>query len=226
LVGQSGCGKSTLARMILALDRPTSGTITFDGMETSALDEDALRPARREMQVVFQDPYGSFDPRQKIGHSVAEPLHLMDKPLTRPERRERIAAAMEEVGMQPSDATKYPHEFSGGQRQRLAIARAIITRPKLVVADEPVSALDVSIRAQILDLLAGLSDRLDLSYLFISHDLSVVRAITDRVLVMKDGKIVEQGETETVFRNPQHPYTQKLVAATPSLEAALAAPAD
>ena len=194
LVGQSGCGKSTLARMILALDRPTSGTITFDGMETSALDEDALRPARREMQVVFQDPYGSFDPRQKIGHSVAEPLHLMDKPLTRPERRERIAAAMEEVGMQPSDATKYPHEFSGGQRQRLAIARAIITRPKLVVADEPVSALDVSIRAQILDLFARLNDDLGLAFLFITHDLTVARAITHDVLVMDHERLSSQAD--------------------------------
>lgn len=221
LVGQSGCGKSTLARMILALDRPTSGTITFDGMETSALDEDALRPARREMQVVFQDPYGSFDPRQKIGHSVAEPLHLMDKPLTRPERRERIAAAMEEVGMQPSDATKYPHEFSGGQRQRLAIARAIITRPKLVVADEPVSALDVSIRAQILDLFARLNDDLGLAFLFITHDLTVARAITHDVLVMDHGKIIESGRTRDVLDHPGHEVTQRLIAAAPDLQRAI-----
>ncbi len=221
LVGQSGCGKSTLARMILALDRPTSGTISFDGMETSALDEDALRPARRQMQVVFQDPYGSFDPRQKIGHSVAEPLHLMDKPLTRPERRERIAAAMEEVGMQPSDATKYPHEFSGGQRQRLAIARAIITRPKLVVADEPVSALDVSIRAQILDLFARLNDDLGLAFLFITHDLTVARAITHDVLVMDHGKIIESGRTGDVLDHPGHEITQRLIAAAPDLQRAI-----
>ena len=221
LVGQSGCGKSTLARMILALDRPTGGTITFDGMETSALDEPALRPARREMQVVFQDPYGSFDPRQKIGHSVAEPLHLMDRPLTRPERRERIAEAMLEVGMQPSDATKYPHEFSGGQRQRLAIARAIITRPKLVVADEPVSALDVSIRAQILDLFARLNDDLGLAFLFITHDLTVARAITHDVMVMDHGKIVETGKTGEVLDNPQSEVTKRLIAAAPDLQRAI-----
>jgi len=221
LVGQSGCGKSTLARMILALDKPTAGTITFDRMETSALDENALRPARREMQVVFQDPYGSFDPRQKIGHSVAEPLHLMDKPLTRPERRERIAAALEEVGMQPADATKYPHEFSGGQRQRLAIARAIITRPKLVVADEPVSALDVSIRAQILDLFARLNDDLGLAFLFITHDLTVARAITHDVLVMDHGKIVETGRTGDVLDRPEHEVTRRLIAAAPDLQRAI-----
>ena len=221
LVGQSGCGKSTLARMILALDKPTAGTITFDGIETSALDENALRPARREMQVVFQDPYGSFDPRQKIGHSVAEPLHLMDKPLTRPERRERIAAALEEVGMHPADATKYPHEFSGGQRQRLAIARAIITRPKLVVADEPVSALDVSIRAQILDLFARLNDDLGLAFLFITHDLTVARAITHDVLVMDHGKIVETGRTGDVLDRPEHEVTRRLIAAAPDLQRAI-----
>jgi len=221
LVGQSGCGKSTLARMILALDRPTAGTISFDGMETSALDEHALRPARRQMQVVFQDPYGSFDPRQKIGHSVAEPLHLMDKPLTRPERRERIAAAVEEVGMQPSDATKYPHEFSGGQRQRLAIARAIITRPKLVVADEPVSALDVSIRAQILDLFARLNDDLGLAFLFITHDLTVARAITHDVMVMDHGKIIESGRTGDVLDHPGHEVTRRLIAAAPDLQRAI-----
>ncbi|MFZ2102322.1 MAG: dipeptide ABC transporter ATP-binding protein [Oricola sp.] len=222
LVGQSGCGKSTLARMILALDRPTAGTITFDGMETSALAEPDLRPARREMQVVFQDPYGSFDPRQKIGHSIAEPLHLMDKPLSRSERREHIAASLLEVGMQPSDAAKYPHEFSGGQRQRLAIARAIITRPKLVVADEPVSALDVSIRAQILDLFAKLNDDLGLAFLFITHDLTVARAITHDVLVMDQGRIVETGKTADVLDRPQSEVTRRLIAAAPDLQRAIA----
>jgi peptide/nickel transport system ATP-binding protein len=221
LVGQSGCGKSTLARMILALDRPTGGAIHFDGMETSALDEHALRTARREMQVVFQDPYGSFDPRQKIGHSVAEPLHLLDRQLAKPERRERIAEALIEVGMQPSDATKYPHEFSGGQRQRLAIARAIITRPKLVVADEPVSALDVSIRAQILDLFAKLNDDLGLAFLFITHDLTVARAITHDVMVMDHGKIVETGKTGAVLDAPQSEVTKRLIAAAPDLQRAI-----
>ncbi len=175
--------------------------------------------------MVFQDPYGSFNPRHRVRRLVTEPFHLVRDPPSGAELERRIDRALTEVGLSSSDADKYIHEFSGGQRQRIAIARALIIEPALIVLDEAVSALDVSIRAQILDLLAGLSDRLDLSYLFISHDLSVVRAITDRVLVMKDGKIVEQGETETVFRNPQHPYTKKLVAATPSLEAALAAPA-
>ncbi|GAB4348388.1 MAG: dipeptide ABC transporter ATP-binding protein [Oricola sp.] len=221
LVGQSGCGKSTLARLILALDRPTAGTIRFDGMETSALDERALRPARREMQVVFQDPYGSFDPRRKIGHSVAEPLHLLDTRLTHSERRERIAEALLEVGMRPEDAAKYPHEFSGGQRQRLAIARAIITRPKLVVADEPVSALDVSIRAQILDLFARLNDDLGLAFLFITHDLTVARAITHDVMVMDHGKIVETGATSAVLDNPATAITRRLIAAAPDLQRAI-----
>ncbi|QKV17412.1 ABC transporter ATP-binding protein [Oricola thermophila] len=221
LVGQSGCGKSTLARLVLALDKPTAGKITFDGMETSALDETALRPARREMQVVFQDPYGSFDPRKKIGHSVAEPLHLLDRRLTKPERRERIAEALIEVGMQPSDAAKYPHEFSGGQRQRLAIARAIITRPKLVVADEPVSALDVSIRAQILDLFARLNDDLGLAFLFITHDLTVARAITHDVLVMDHGRIVETGRTADVLDRPQSEVTRRLITAAPDLQKAI-----
>jgi len=221
LVGQSGCGKSTLARMILALDRPTSGAIRFDGMETSSLDEHALRPARREMQVVFQDPYGSFDPRQKVLSSVAEPLHLMDERMGRSEKRDRVTEALVEVGMQASDMDKYPHEFSGGQRQRLAIARAIITRPKLVVADEPVSALDVSIRAQILDLFAKLNDDLGLAFLFITHDLTVARAITHDVLVMDHGKIVETGRTVDVLDHPASEVTQRLIAAAPDLKRAI-----
>ena len=221
LVGQSGCGKSTLARMILALDRPTAGQIVFDGMETSALDEHELRPARREMQVVFQDPFGSFDPRQKIEGSVTEPLHLMDERMPRAERRARAAEALVEVGMQAADMDKYPHEFSGGQRQRLAIARAIITRPKLVVADEPVSALDVSIRAQILDLFAKLNDDLGLAFLFITHDLTVARAITHDVMVMDHGRIVETGPTGQVLDHPGHEVTRRLIAAAPDLARAI-----
>jgi len=217
LVGQSGCGKSTLARIVLALDKPSSGIVSFDGMETSLLDDRDLRPARREMQVVFQDPYGSFDPRQTVEKLVAEPLHLEDRPLARSERRERVAAALTEVGM-PADAMfRYPHEFSGGQRQRLAIARAIITRPKLVVCDEPVSALDVSIRAQILDLFARLNDELGLAYLFITHDLTVARAITHEVMVMDAGRIVERGATADVLDDPQTEAAQRLVAAAPDL---------
>ncbi|WP_421858387.1 ABC transporter ATP-binding protein [Oricola sp.] len=221
LVGQSGCGKSTLARMILALDRPTAGQIVFDGMETSALDEHELRPARREMQVVFQDPFGSFDPRQKIEGSVTEPLHLMDERMPRAERRARATEALVEVGMQAADMDKYPHEFSGGQRQRLAIARAIITRPKLVVADEPVSALDVSIRAQILDLFAKLNDDLGLAFLFITHDLTVARAITHDVMVMDHGRIVETGPTGQVLDHPGHEVTRRLIAAAPDLARAI-----
>ncbi len=222
LVGRSGCGKSTLARMILALDRPTGGAIRLDGVETSALGEAALKPSRRKMQVVFQDPYGSFDPRHKVERLVAEPLHLLAKQPTTAERREMVAAALNEVGLAPRDMEKYPHEFSGGQRQRISIARAIITRPKLVVADEPVSALDVSIRAQILDLFADLNGRLGVAYLFITHDLTVARAITDQVMVMHEGRIVERGNTGEVLDRPQSEAAKALVAAAPDLSRALA----
>lgn len=221
LVGESGCGKSTLTRAILALEGTQAGEIKVGG-ELVTTKAGASAVARRKMQVVFQDPYGSFNPRHKVRRLVTEPFYLMgrDAP-TGSSLDARIAEALENVGLQARDADKYIHEFSGGQRQRVAIARALITHPSLIVLDEAVSALDVSIRAQILDLLADLSDRLDLSYLFISHDLTVVRAITDRVMVMKAGKIVEAGETEAVFSNPQHEYTRQLLAATPDLEAAL-----
>ncbi|MDF1610410.1 dipeptide ABC transporter ATP-binding protein [Hoeflea sp. YIM 152468] len=225
LVGESGCGKSTLARAILALDGLQGGNIRLNGHVFTSAGDGPNPELRSRMQVVFQDPYGSFNPRHRVHRLVSEPFHLVGSAPRGAELDRRVDRALTEVGLTSSDAGKYIHEFSGGQRQRIAIARALIIEPALIVLDEAVSALDVSIRAQVLDLLAGLSDRLDLSYLFISHDLSVVRAITDRVLVMKDGQIVEQGETESVFRNPQHPYTQTLVAATPSLEAALAAPA-
>ncbi|RWN42254.1 MAG: ABC transporter ATP-binding protein [Mesorhizobium sp.] len=222
LVGRSGCGKSTLARMILALDRPTSGTIQFHGETVTGKSEAELKPARRDMQVVFQDPYGSFDPRQKVEKLVAEPLHVLEKQPTRTERREMVAHALHEVGLGISDMDKYPHEFSGGQRQRLSIARAIITRPKLVVADEPVSALDVSIRAQILDLFAELNQKLGIAYLFITHDLTVARAITDEVLVMHDGKVVERGKTSEVLDHPQSEAAKALVTAAPDLHRAIA----
>jgi peptide/nickel transport system ATP-binding protein len=222
LVGRSGCGKSTLARMILALDRSTSGEIRFLGETLTGKDEAALRPARRNMQVVFQDPYGSFNPRHKVERLVAEPLHLLEKKPDAAERREKVAAALHEVGLMPSDMDKYPHEFSGGQRQRLSIARAIITRPKLVVADEPVSALDVSIRAQILDLFADLNSRLGVAYLFITHDLTVARAITDDVMVMHEGRIVEAGKTSDVLDHPQSDAARALVAAAPDLHRAIA----
>ncbi|WP_394691300.1 ABC transporter ATP-binding protein [Hoeflea sp.] len=225
LVGESGCGKSTLARAILALDPLQGGEIKLNGHIFSSAGDGPHPELRARMQVVFQDPYGSFNPRHKVKRLVTEPFHLVKDGPQGIDLERRIDRALTEVGLSSADADKYIHEFSGGQRQRIAIARALIIEPALIVLDEAVSALDVSIRAQVLDLLADLSDRLDLSYLFISHDLSVVRAITDRVLVMKDGRIVEQGDTEAVFRNPQHPYTQTLVSATPSLEAALAEPA-
>lgn len=223
LVGRSGCGKSTLARMILALDRPTSGEIRLDGEALGSKSEHELRHARRNMQVVFQDPYGSFNPRHQVERLVAEPLHLLDTKPSITERRDRVAEALESVGLKASDMQKYPHEFSGGQRQRVSIARAIITRPKLIVADEPVSALDVSIRAQILDLFADLNQRLDLTYLFITHDLTVARAITDEVMVMHDGRIVESGPTAAVLENPESEAAKALVAAAPDLERAIAA---
>ncbi|MER8481815.1 dipeptide ABC transporter ATP-binding protein [Mesorhizobium sp. M1322] len=222
LVGRSGCGKSTLARMVLALDGPTSGTIRFRGQVITGKSEAELKPARRDMQVVFQDPYGSFDPRQKVEKLVAEPLHVLEKKPTNTERREMVAKALHEVGLSPRDMDKYPHEFSGGQRQRLSIARAIITRPKLVVADEPVSALDVSIRAQILDLFAELNQKLGVAYLFITHDLTVARAITDQVMIMHDGKIVERGRTSEVLDHPQSEAAKALVAAAPDLHRAIA----
>ncbi|TIP89945.1 MAG: ABC transporter ATP-binding protein, partial [Mesorhizobium sp.] len=222
LVGRSGCGKSTLARLVLALDGPTSGTIRFRGEVITGKSEAELKPARRDMQVVFQDPYGSFDPRQKVEKLVAEPLHVLEKRPTNAERREMVAKALHEVGLSPRDIDKYPHEFSGGQRQRLSIARAIITRPKLVVADEPVSALDVSIRAQILDLFAELNQKLGVAYLFITHDLTVARAITDQVMIMHAGKIVERGRTSEVLDHPQSEAAKALVAAAPDLHRAIA----
>ncbi|MBN9067466.1 MAG: ABC transporter ATP-binding protein [Rhizobiales bacterium] len=222
LVGRSGCGKSTLARMILALDRPTGGDIRLLGQSVSSKSETELRPSRRNMQVVFQDPYGSFDPRHKVEKLVGEPLHLLEKQPAVKERREMIAATLAEVGLSPSDMDKYPHEFSGGQRQRISIARAVITRPKLIVADEPVSALDVSIRAQILDLFADLNQKLGVAYIFITHDLTVARAITDDVMVMHEGRIVERGRTSDILDHPQSEAAQALVAAAPDLHRAIA----
>jgi peptide/nickel transport system ATP-binding protein len=214
LVGESGCGKSTLTRAILGLEEVQAGEILIDGAPVFS-GHRANTEVRRKMQVVFQDPYGSFNPRWKVARLVAEPFHLLGG---RPaDWRAQVAAALESVGLERADMEKYIHEFSGGQRQRIAIARALILRPELIILDEAVSALDVSIRAQILDLLAELSERFSLSYLFISHDLSVVRAITDRVLVMQAGRIVEEGPTEEVFANPQHDYTKTLIAAAPKL---------
>lgn len=221
LVGRSGCGKSTLARMILALDRPTAGSVFFRGTDLADGTEPELKEIRRDLQVVFQDPYGSFNPRHRVERLVGEPLHLLGKRLSAREKRDRVAEALEQVGLSPADMDKYPHEFSGGQRQRLSIARAIITRPKLIVADEPVSALDVSIRAQILDLFAELNSRLGLAYLFITHDLTVARAICDVTMVMHEGRIVERGPTEDVLVSPKTEPARALVAAAPDLTQAL-----
>lgn len=216
LVGESGCGKSTLTRAVLGLDPIQGGTITIDG-ESVLAGTQMSRGLRRKLQVVFQDPYGSFNPRHRVRRLIAEPLFLIDNAPKGLALREAVDEVLESVGMQASDADKFIHEFSGGQRQRIAIARALMIKPALIILDEAVSALDVSIRAQILDLLADLVDRYDLSYLFISHDLSVVRSITDRVLVMKNGRIVERGETETLFNHPQHDYTKSLISAVPTL---------
>ncbi|WP_050930475.1 ABC transporter ATP-binding protein [Aestuariivita boseongensis] len=216
LVGESGCGKSTLTRAILGLEEVQEGQILLDGEPVFSGHKPNLA-VRRKMQVVFQDPFGSFNPRHRVDRLITEPFHLLPNPPKGLKREEAIAEALIAVGLAPSDARKYIHEFSGGQRQRIAIARALIIRPELILFDEAVSALDVSVRAQILDLLADLCRQYDLTYLFISHDLSVVRSVTDRVLVMKSGEIVEQGVTEQVFTNPAHPYTRDLIAAAPVL---------
>jgi len=214
LVGESGCGKSTLTRAILGLEPLQGGQILLDGQPVTPTQGADLQ---RKMQVVFQDPFGSFNPRHRVDRLITEPFYLLTDPPKGRARQNLIAETLIAVGLSPNDATKYIHQFSGGQRQRIAIARALITRPELILFDEAVSALDVSVRAQILDLLAELCESYALTYLFISHDLNVVRTITDRVLVMKAGEIVEQGATETVFSTPQHPYTQSLLAAAPKL---------
>ncbi len=213
IVGESGSGKSTLARLVMALDTPTSGRVLFDGQDLQALPREALRRARRDFQMVFQDPQSSLDPRWRVERIVAEPLAAQGA--GRAECRERAAEALDAVGLRAADLAKYPHEFSGGQRQRIAIARALITRPRLIVADEPVSALDVSVQAQVLNLMQDLQDRHGITYLFISHDLAVVRHLCDEVAVLQAGRIVEQGPAGPLLRDPQHPYTRALLDAVP-----------
>jgi len=214
VVGESGCGKSTLARVLLRLIEPTSGEIYIDGVDLSKLTPRNLRAKRREFQMVFQDAYASLDSRQKIGNIIAEPL-IVHGIGDRKTRRRRVAKLLDMVGLEADAATRYPHEFSGGQRQRIGIARAISLEPKLVVADEPVSALDVSIQSQVLNLLVDLRKQLDLSYIFISHDLAVVEHICDTIAVMYLGEIVEMTDGETLFASPKHPYTQALMSAIP-----------
>ena len=227
VVGESGSGKSTLARLVMALEKPTQGWVLFKGQDLNALPQDALRRARSDFQMVFQDPYGSLDPRQKVLRIVSEPLSstlnnpsgqaLNAQALSAQDLKDRAAQALTEVGLRASDLDKYPHEFSGGQRQRIAIARALITRPSLIVADEPVSALDVSVQAQVLNLMMDLQERYGLSYLFVSHDLAVVNLMCDDVLVLQHGQLVEAGSADDIFLRPQHPYTQELLSANTGL---------
>ncbi|HEY6633026.1 MAG TPA: dipeptide ABC transporter ATP-binding protein [Rhizobiaceae bacterium] len=214
IVGESGCGKSTLARIVTMIDAPTAGELFIEGKKVD-IAQDGLTPEmRRKVQIVFQNPYGSLNPRQKIGDVLGEPL-LINTKVGAAERRERAMAMLTKVGLQPEHYHRYPHMFSGGQRQRIAIARALMLNPSLLVLDEPVSALDLSVQAQVLNLLADLQDEFQLTYVFISHDLSVVRYIADEVMVMYYGEAVEYGGREEVFSNPQHSYTKALFAATP-----------
>jgi oligopeptide transport system ATP-binding protein len=216
LVGESGCGKSTVGRLALRLIEPTAGTVRFDGRDLADLAGPELRRARAGAQLIFQDPYGSLNPRMTVGEMLAEPL-LLHTDLSPAARRDRVADLLQVVGLKGEHAQRYPHEFSGGQRQRLAIARALAVEPKLIICDEPVSALDVSIRSQILNLLKDLQQRLGLAYLFISHDLAVVKHIAARVAVMYLGRIVESAGRDAIFAEPRHPYTQALLAAVPTL---------
>ena len=216
IVGESGSGKSTLARLVMALDRPTSGRILIEGHDVHALAPRALRALRRDFQMVFQDPFGSLDPRFKVGRIVAEPLALQDD-LAREDMRVRVADILQAVGLRATDMEKFPHEFSGGQRQRIALARALATRPKLIVADEPVSALDVSVQAQVLNLITDLKRDFGVTFLLISHDLAVIDHVCDVVAVMHRGAIVEQGTPDEIFTRPREAYTRMLVDAAPKM---------
>jgi oligopeptide/dipeptide ABC transporter ATP-binding protein len=216
IVGESGCGKSTTARMMVRLIDPTSGTIRFDGVDITRSSRRAMRPLRQEMQIIFQDPYSSLNPRKSVGQIVGEPFAIHR---TEADVRSRVRDLLARVGLSPEHINRYPHEFSGGQRQRIGIARALALQPRLIVCDEPVSALDVSVQAQILNLLKDLQHEFDLTYVFISHDLSVIRQVSDRIAVMYVGRVVESGVSELIYEHPRHPYTAALLSAVPRTDA-------
>ena len=216
IVGESGCGKSTLARLLVAIERPTRGVVRYQGRDLAAMPAAELKRARREIQIVFQDPYASLDPRMTVADLVREPMEIHPEAVPRRDRPARVIELLERVGLGASDARRYPHQFSGGQRQRIGIARALALRPRVLICDEPVSALDVSIQAQVLNLLLTLRDELHLSCVFISHDLSVVRHVADRVSVMYLGRVVETGAEDEIYERATHPYTQTLLAAVPA----------
>lgn len=217
LVGESGSGKSTIARALLKLMPATAGKVFYRDAEILGMPEAAFRPLRKQMQMIFQDPFGSLNPRMTIEEVIAEPLRIHFQKLDKKARRETVASLLERVGLPAESMWRYPHEFSGGQRQRIGIARALAVQPEFLICDEPVSALDVSVQAQIINLLRDLQEQFQLTYLFIAHDLAVVEHMSDQIIVMHHGKIVERGSSEQVCTSPQHPYTQKLLAAVPTL---------
>lgn len=217
VVGESGCGKSTLARVVTLIEKPTAGQLLIDGADVAQAGSEDMKQLRQDVQIVFQDPYGSLNPRKKIGTILEEPM-VINSPASAEERKERALDMLTRVGLRREHYNRYPHMFSGGQRQRIAVARALMLQPRILVADEPVSALDVSIQAQVLNLLMDLQEEFNLAYLFISHDLSVVRHIADEVMVMYLGRPVEHGPRDAIFQNPMHPYTKALLASTPAVD--------